>query len=678
MRKNFNILVLALVVAFIGLTATTAVGSYLCGDANTDDIVDISDAVYLIAYIFSGGSAPQPLLAGDANHDGTVDISDAVYLIAYIFSGGPEPNCPNQLPVLAVIGPRSVNEGAILNFSTSATDPDGTTPVMTAENVPLNATYADLSNGTATFDFNPDFAQSGVYNVTFIASDGVLADSEVVAITVNNVNRAPVLAVIGPHGVNEGANLNFIASATDPDGTTPAMTSENLPINATYVDHANGTATFDFNPDYTQAGLYNVTFIASDGTMADTEVVAITVNNVNRAPVLAVIGPHSVNEGANLNFIASATDPDGTTPAMTAENLTLNATYVDHANGAATFDFNPDYTQAGIYSVSFIASDGTKADTEIVAITVNQAPVLTTAGVSAITQTTAQSGGTITSDGGAAVTVRGVCWSTGPSPTIADSKTTDGTGTGSFTSSLTGLTAGTPYYVRAYATNSAGTGYGSSEPFTTAASNTVTDIDGNVYQTVTIGTQVWMAENLKVTHYRNGDPIPNVTDGGTWSGLTTGAYCNYTNDVGYVATYGRLYNWYAVADSRNLAPAGWHVPTDAEWKQLEMYLGMSQAQADAMNWRGTDEGGKLKEAGTTHWNSPNTGATNESGFSALPGGGRTYDGSFGYMGGSAYFWSSTETYSNFAWRRHLYYSTSQVHRFYYLKRHGFSVRCVRD
>lgn len=139
---------------------------------------------------------------------------------------------------------------------------------------------------------------------------------------------------------------------------------------------------------------------------------------------------------------------------------------------------------------------------------------------------------------------------------------------------------------------------------------TVTDYDGNVYQTVLIGDQCWMMENLKVTHYRNGDPIPHVTDGVTWGNLTSGAYCNYNNDEGNVATYGRLYNWYAVDDSRNIAPAGWHVPSDAEWQTLVDYLG-----GDAV------AGGKMKEAGTTHWASPNTGATNESGFTALPGGG---------------------------------------------------------
>ena len=207
---------------------------------------------------------------------------------------------------------------------------------------------------------------------------------------------------------------------------------------------------------------------------------------------------------------------------------------------------------------------------------------------------------------------------------------------------------------------------------------TVTDFDGNVYQTVTIGDQTWMMENLKVTHYQNGDPIPKVTDDGTWDGLTTGAFCEYNNDIGNVAAYGRMYNWYAVADSRNIAPEGWHVPSDEEWKQLEMYLGMSQAEADATGQRGTDEGGKLKEAGTTHWSSPNTGATNESGFSALAGGYRGDNGGFYSMGDTAAFWSSTEGSSGNAWCRTLGYLNSQVDRGNYDKPDGYSVRCVRD
>ena len=209
---------------------------------------------------------------------------------------------------------------------------------------------------------------------------------------------------------------------------------------------------------------------------------------------------------------------------------------------------------------------------------------------------------------------------------------------------------------------------GGPEPDCGDEPGTVTDIDGNVYQTITIGDQVWMLENLKVTHYRNGDPIPNVTDDGTWAGLTTGAYCEYYNDnFEDVATYGRLYNWFAVADSRNIAPEGWHVPTDAEWQTLVDYLGGDDVA-----------GGKLKETGTTHWLSPDTGATNESGFSGLPVGNRNFGGLFDDKRYYAYFWSSTEYDGSSAWHRDLHYDYSLSCRIHYNKRYGFSVRCVRD
>ena len=298
-----------------------------------------------------------------------------------------------------------------------------------------------------------------------------------------------------------------------------------------------------------------------------------------------------------------------------------------------------------------------------------QIPVLTTTAVSNITQTIASCGGNITSDGGATVTARGVCWSTGQNPTIADNKTTDGTGAGSFTSNITGLTAGTIYYVRAYATNNTGTGYGSAMSFTTqgGTTGTVTDIDGNVYHTVIIGTQVWMVENLKTTKYRDGTSIPNVTDGTAWYNLTTGAYCDYANTPTNSAIYGKLYNWYAATDAHNIAPTGWHVPTDAEWSTLTTYLGGESVA-----------GGKLKEIGTTHWASPNTGATNETGFTALPGGYRYDGGTFDGIGDVGYWWSATEDDAASAWYRVVYYSSSDVGRDDYDKELGFSVRCVRD
>lgn len=206
--------------------------------------------------------------------------------------------------------------------------------------------------------------------------------------------------------------------------------------------------------------------------------------------------------------------------------------------------------------------------------------------------------------------------------------------------------------------------------------DTVTDIDGNVYKTVKIGNQWWMAENLKVVRYRNGQSIQHITDDTEWTIITTGAYCAYNNNNGNIATYGLLYNWYAVDDARNIAPEGWHVPTDEEWKELEMYLGLSRNEADDKGWRGTDEGSKLKA--TSGWDNDGNG-TNISGFSALPGGYRYgYTGAFSSIGGNGYCWSASQSGSLYAWFRNLSYSTSEVRRSSSNRRSGFSVRCVTD
>jgi uncharacterized protein (TIGR02145 family) len=291
-------------------------------------------------------------------------------------------------------------------------------------------------------------------------------------------------------------------------------------------------------------------------------------------------------------------------------------------------------------------------------------PVVTTTPVSNITEYAATSGGNITDAGGAAIIEKGVCWSSGPTPTITDSKTTEGRGTGSFTSNIPSLSPTTKYYVSAYATNSAGTGYGSAISFTTAGP--LTDIDGNVYHSVSIGTQLWMVENLKVTHYRNGDLIPNITDDVQWSGLTTGAYCDYDNLIINSTTYGKLYNWYAVLDSRNLAPAGWHVPTDEEWTTLVTYLGGEDIAAS-----------KLKETGTTHWNSPNTGATNDMGFTGLPGGSRGFS-SFSGMRYNGNYWSASESDATSAWSWDMDYRSTSIYRNLIPCKFGYSIRCLKD
>ncbi len=196
---------------------------------------------------------------------------------------------------------------------------------------------------------------------------------------------------------------------------------------------------------------------------------------------------------------------------------------------------------------------------------------------------------------------------------------------------------------------------------------TITDIDGNVYQTVKIGTQVWMKENLKTTHYRNGDAIPNVTETTAWENLTTGAYCHYNNNPANAAKYGNLYNFKTISDSRNICPSGWHVPTDAEWTELTTFLG-----GDSI------AGGKLKESGTTHWTSENVGADNSSGFTALPGGDRILNGAFYLMGDYGFFWSATEIDNTNAYARALGRQVALVDRGPYNKIAGYSIRCLKD
>ncbi|MCA9733095.1 MAG: fibrobacter succinogenes major paralogous domain-containing protein [Deferribacteres bacterium] len=203
----------------------------------------------------------------------------------------------------------------------------------------------------------------------------------------------------------------------------------------------------------------------------------------------------------------------------------------------------------------------------------------------------------------------------------------------------------------------------------------LTDIDGNVYATIQIGDQCWMIENLRVTHYRNGEAIPNLTSNSDWSNTSSGAYCAYGNDNAYISQYGLLYNAYAVEDSRNIAPEGWHVATDAEWKELESYLGISATDLDMIGWRGTDEGDKIKSE--TGWNAGGNG-TNESGFTAIPAGYRNRFGTFKNLGNVADFWTATENDMSTSWARELYYSHSEVYRTYGSKPNGFSVRLVRD
>jgi uncharacterized protein (TIGR02145 family) len=492
-------------------------------------------------------------------------------------------------------------------------------------------------------------------------------------------------------------------------------------------------------------------------TVTSTEITSITTTS-------AVSGGNITSDGGASITVRGICWNSSTGPSTTNNKTTDGI-------GSGSFTSNLTGLTAGItYYVRAYATNsvGTAYGDELSFTTSAAAavvPTLTTSVISDITQTSATSGGNITSNGGASVTARGVCWSTIANPTIADAKTTDGAGTGAFLSNITGLVAGTTYHVRAYATNSYGTAYGEDKIFITlrpplastltatnvratsatfngtvnaynsltavsfeyglttsygstiaalqspvtgststgvnantsglsanttyhfrviaasdggttngndisftTASGTVGDVDGNVYNTVIIGTQTWMAENLKTTKYNDGTSISLVTDGTAWSNLSTPGFSWYNNDAATNKDlYGALYNWYSVITGK-LCPAGWHVPTDAEWTTLTTWLGGE-----------TIAGGKLKETGTTHWTTPNTGATNESGFTALPGGYRTSSGPFGNIGITGNWWSSTEeSPPNSAWFRNMYNNFSVVTRGSTLKWNGMSVRCIKD
>ncbi|MCX6244290.1 MAG: fibrobacter succinogenes major paralogous domain-containing protein [Bacteroidetes bacterium] len=323
-------------------------------------------------------------------------------------------------------------------------------------------------------------------------------------------------------------------------------------------------------------------------------------------------------------------------------------------------------TTLAILLVSLILAAGCKKKNEDSVVT-GPVPVVVTVNHSNLLLSTVHFSGSITSDGGVFVTKRGFCWSSAnQNPTIQNDSMVFGNGAGSFNGTLTGLKGQTNYYVRAFATNSNGTGYGSIMGITTM-DTTIADVDDNHYRIVQIGTQVWMAENLKTTKYSDGTSIPLVTDATAWTNLTTPGYCWYNNLPAFnKKTYGALYNWYAV-NTGKLAPAGWHVPTDGEWTVLTDFLG------------GEDiAGGKMKEAGTAHWLSPNTGATNESGFTAVPAGFRSDYGTFWDVGNYGYWWSSSGSSTGDAWYRRLVYDYSYVYRTNYGKSLGFSGRCLRD
>lgn len=312
-------------------------------------------------------------------------------------------------------------------------------------------------------------------------------------------------------------------------------------------------------------------------------------------------------------------------------------------------------------------------------------PLIVTTDVTNIGSTSALSGGTIYWEDESAITGRGTCWGTVSNPTIEDQRIANGKGTGDFKSIITGLLPNTSYYTRTYVIKDGRVIYGNQVSFKTE--NTVTDIDGNIYNTITIGSQVWLTENLRTTKFRNGDEIATTTPStlGIMYDLNPVYQWAYDGNEKNAAKYGRLYTWYAVMDPRGISPEGWHIPSMEEWIVLEKYM-----IANKYNYDGTTDGNKIAKsmASASGWGfSGEVGAVgnndfityfNKIGFTALPGGYRDFEGKFERIGITGCWWSTTEENSYNANYRYLSYSRSDLLSSSYFEFCGISVRCIKD
>lgn len=399
---------------------------------------------------------------------------------------------------------------------------------------------------------------------------------------------------------------------------------------------------------------------------------------VTTASVTNISIKDATSGGSVISQGSSAVTARGVCWSSTNKVPTVEDNVIMSGSGIGTFkSVITGLNLSTFYYVRAFAINGSgKGYGAVVTFKTSNPPEVITSSVTDITVNDAIAGGNVLYDGGPSILSRGVCWSTSSNPTIdLPTKTNDGNTLGVFSSKITGLLADIRYYVRAYVVNTAGViQYGAEMSFVTKPM-------------ITIGTQVWSKTNLNVARYRNGDIIPEVKDRSQWANLTTGAWCWYNNDSATnAANYGRLYNWYAVNDSRGLCPAGWHVPSDSEWTTLTTYLGGNYVAGGKMKLKGSVFFSGSRDL--ARWNNPNAGANNLSDFSGLPGGARNANGAFGFndvlasatIGNSGYWWSSTaDNVTNYVWCRRLIYISDEVFRDRFInKAYGYSVRCVKD
>ena len=483
---------------------------------------------------------------------------------------------------------------------------------------------------------------------------------------------------IAMHLVNNSTNIPIVAFTCDQTvvtiGQSIQFTDQSINIPASWSwDFGDGGISTEQNPTYiyNTAGTYTVSLTATNDNGSDTltKTNYITVNATVSAPVAAFTANQTtINQGETISF----TDQSTNTPTSWSW---------DFGDGGMSSEQNPTYiyNTSGTYTVSLTATNanGSNTETKTDYITVNASGDIPIADFTA-NKTLILADETVVFTDQSTNTPTSWAWNFG-----------DG-GTSTIQNPSYTYNTGGTYAVELIATNDNGSDTLIMSYYIIVGTGSVTDYDGNVYITMQINNQEWMAENLAVTHFPDGTEITLVEDPGVWYNLlfTDEAYCYYDNSATNGDVYGALYTWTAAMNGaagsdvnpsgvQGVCPDGWHLPSDAEFKEMEIFLGMSETDADNIDWRGTDEGSKLMEIGTTHWKSPNT-ATNVSGFTALPAGQRDYFGPFYLLGEYVAFWSTSEFDSSSAWYRCLRYSNSNIRRFNSDKDFGFSVRCVKD
>jgi uncharacterized protein (TIGR02145 family) len=463
-------------------------------------------------------------------------------------------------------------------------------------------------------------------------------------------------------GSNGGATITSYTATSFPGGITGTVTQATS--GTITVMGLTPRTEYTFTVTATNAAGNSVASAVSNAvvtpfTVPDAPIIGTAIAGAGRATI-TYDAPGSNGGAAITSYTATSSSPDGIAGTIT-QATSGTITVLGLTNGTA-YTFTVTATNAVGNSVASAVSNA------VTPFTIPDAPTIgtATAGGGQATITYGAPG----SNGGAAITI----YTATSSPDGITGTITQAT---SGTITVLGLTPGTAYTFTLTATNAAGISLAST------ASNSVTpDLPS-----VTIGNQIWTSKNLDVSTYRDGTAIPKVVGDATWYTLTTGAYCYYKNDSAtYAAIYGKLYNWYAVAGihdndpntaNKTLAPEGWHLPTNWEWTTLTDHLELF-GTSPSNGGRRDDAGGQMKESGLAHWVSPNTGATNESGFAGLPGGFRSVSGSSYYIGLEGYWWSSTEYDTSDARYLNLHFSTDDVDRDFYDKGSGFSVRCLRD